>query len=384
MNVLGIGLDYLMLQKDKIRGDVRKRQLDYAEHLQSLTLIVYSPKELGLKPEQWTDNLWAYPTNSKNKATFIFDALRIASRICGGRKIDTITTEDPFTTGFVGYLLKRKFGIPLNVQAHIDFFDNQYWMRLRKINRFFNGLGKFTCRHADTIRVVARETKEKLEASGISPERISLISVHSELNHFNNLDGAGTRKHFLSKGFEQILLFVGRLVKQKDIPNLFNAFEIIVKEKPKALLLLVGKGPKRDILEKLAHDKGIASNLIFTGAVEHSVIQEYYAASDIFVLPSIFEGRATVIVEAILSKKPIVTTDVSGLREWMIDEETGFIVKRKDPQAFAEKVLCLLDNPEIAKSFGEKGYQLAQSKLKEIGDIGSMIRLWEKTASLRR
>ena len=380
-NILGIGLDYLMLEDSKVRGDVRTRQFDYASRLSSLHLVVYSPKALKLKSSQWAENLWVYPTNSKNKATFIMDAYKVAAKICRERQIDAITTEDPFVTGFVGYLLKRNFKIPLNVQAHIDFVDNKYWIQLRAVNRIFNSLGKFICRQADTIRVVASETKERLEAGGISPEKISLISVHSTLEHFNSPNDLTVREQFIAKGFEQILLFVGRLVDQKDIPNLFDAFEMILKEKPKTLLLLVGQGPKREFLEELARKKGIDSNIKFAGAIEHSLVQKYYAASDIFVLPSIFEGRATVLIEALLSKKPIVTTDVSGLKEWMVEGGTGFIVSRKDPRAFANKVIYLLNRPELAKSFGEKGYELAKSKLNEISDTSSMIKLWEKTAA---
>jgi len=114
MNILGIGLDYLMLKNDSVRGDVRQRQLDYARQLGSLTLVVYSPKCLDLKPQWWADNLWIYPTNSKNKKMFVFDALKIASCICKEKKVDVITTEDPFTTGLIGYLLKKKLSIALN------------------------------------------------------------------------------------------------------------------------------------------------------------------------------------------------------------------------------------------------------------------------------
>ncbi len=380
MNVLGIGLDHLMLKKDSVRGDVRERQLDYAKHLNSLTLVIYSPKSMNFKPENWADNLFIYPTNSMNKISFIYDAYKICSKICKEKNIDVITAEDPFTTGFVGYLLKRRFGIALNVQAHIDFCDNKYWMKMRPINILFNALGKFICKRADTIRVVASETKEKLEHYNISPEKISLISVHSDLKRFNFADGSKVKQHYIDKGFKNILLFVGRLVDQKDIPNLFSAFKIILRNKPETLLLIAGRGPKEDFLKNLAKKMGIDANVIFAGAIEHQAISQYYAACDIFVLPSIFEGRATVIVEAILSKKPIVSTDVSGLREWVMNGETGFIVKRKDSQAFAEKLLYLLDNPDLAKSFGEKGYFFAQSKVAEIGDITSMIKLWENTA----
>ena len=128
MNVLGIGLDYLMLKDEKVRGDVRSRQYVYADKLSSLNLIVYSPKKEGFKRQSWSEKLHMYPTNSIHKAFFICDAYRLASRICRDQKIDAITTEDPFTCGIVGWLLKRKFEIPLNVQVHIDFLVFQVYI----------------------------------------------------------------------------------------------------------------------------------------------------------------------------------------------------------------------------------------------------------------
>ncbi|HPB67760.1 MAG TPA: glycosyltransferase family 4 protein, partial [Candidatus Omnitrophota bacterium] len=204
------------------------------------------------------------------------------------------------------------------------------------------------------------------------------------LSHFQSLDGSEIRAKYKKEGFEQILLFVGRLVRQKDIPNLFSAFKYILQEKPKTVLLLAGEGPLKTDLGLLSEKEGIAKNVRFVGSVDHAEIQKYYSACDIFVLPSIFEGRATVIVEAILSKKPIVSTDVSGLREWLVNGETGFVVPRRNPKALADKVVFLLNNPEKIVSFGNKGYEVAQKNLKVIGDIRSMITLWEKTAASGR
>lgn len=380
IHLLTIGLDYLMLQGSKVRGDVRLRQFEYAKALASLDSIVYSSRRLNLSNSQWAENFCLYPTHSWSKATFMFDAYKIAARICQEKQIDAISAEDPFITGLVGYLLKRKFNIPLNVQAHIDFVDNEYWMNLRPANRLFNSLGKFICKRADTIRVVASETKESLVRYGVAADKISLISVHSDLSHFQALDGSEIRAKYQDEGFEQILLFVGRLVPQKDIPNLFTAFKRILKEKPNTVLLLVGEGPLREGLNQLSEREGIAQSVRFIGSVDHAEIQKYYSACDIFVLPSIFEGRATVIVEAILSQKPIVSTNVSGLREWLLNGETGFVVPRRNPKALAEKVIFLLNNPEKIVSFGSKGHEVAQKNLKVIGDVGSMIALWEKTA----
>ncbi len=381
ISILGIGVDYLMLKRDSVRGDVCERQFEYAKELKSLTMVTFSPKNLGFKNEKWGNNIFIYPTNSYNRTFFIFDALKISSKICQHEKIDVITTEDPFTCGLVGLLLKKIYKIPLNLQVHIDFIDEPYWIGLRLLNRIMHPIGKFVCKRADSIRVDGRETKEKLIKHGISPNKITVLSVHSDITRFQFRDGAEIRNIFVQKGFDQILLFVGRLTDQKDLPNLFAAFKLVIAKKPKALLLLVGKGPKEHYLRRKAHANGIANNVIFSGVVEHSKIPEYYAASDIFVLPSIVEGRATVLVEAMLSKKPVVTTDVSGVYDWIIDKESGFIVKRRDPGILAQRILFLLDNPLTAKSFGERAYQIAQAKTQEIVNMHAVVNLWEKTAA---
>jgi len=385
MNLLGIGLDYLMLKKDKVRGDVHGRQFDYAKNLNSLTLVVYSPKELSLKSEKWADNLWIYPTNSKSKATFVFDALRIASRICRERKIDVITTEDPFTTGFVGYLLKRKFGIPLNVQVHIDFCDNQYWIALRKINRVFNGLAKFILRRADTIRVGTNFEKEKLSmALRIPEERISVIPVNSDLDKFRDVDGYPVRREYLNGKFDRLILFTGRLVVQKDIPTLLQAFRLVIENRPSTLLLIVGKGPQDKFLKDLSIKLGINNNVIYTGSVEHSKMPQFLSACDVYAVSSIFEGTCIAMAEAMAAAKPVVVTQFAGAQDLISDGENGFMVEQRDYKTMAEKIIYLLDNPEKSQEMGRKGSSRIEEFFSNNRNIEAVIRLWEKTASIRR
>lgn len=379
-NLLGIGLDYLMLRNDKIRGDVRERQFDYAKQLKSLTLVVYSPRELGLKPQKCANNLWIYPTNSKNKATFMFDALRIASRICMEKEIDVITTEDPFTTGLVGHLLKGKFKLPLNVQTHIDFCDNQYWMNLRKINRLFNKLGKFILKRADTIRVGTTKEKRKLMGLGINENNISVIPVNSDLEKFKDVDGNLVRKHYLDGRFDKILLFTGRLVKQKDVPTLLRAFRIVINERPSSLLMVIGTGTQEVFLKRLAVDLEIDKNLVFSGSIEHQRISEYLSACDVYTVSSIFEGTCIAMAEAMASSKPVVATRFAGAEDLIVDGENGFIVEQKDCKTMAEKILYLLNNPEVAKEMGRRGLLRAEEIFSNNRNIERMVRLWECTA----
>jgi len=384
INILGVGLDYLMLKDDSVRGDVRRRQFEYAKNLQSLNLVVYSPRSLGLKPQQWADNLWVYPTNSGNKITFVLDALRIASKICQQKKIDVITAEDPFTTGFIGRRLKRKFSIPLNIQVHNDFCDNRYWMGARKINRIFNKLGKFNLTGADTIRVGTNYEKEKLSRIlNVSEHKISVIPVNSDISRFRGIDADPIREDYLGTKFNKMLLFTGRLVKQKDIPTLLKALGLVLRRRPSTLLLIVGSGAEEASLRGLAKDLGVENNVVFTGSIEHKRIPEFVSACDVYTISSIFEGTCIAMVEAMAAGKPVVATGFAGARDLIIDGETGFVVKQKDYRSFADRILYLLNNFGQAGDMGRKALACVERIFTGNRNIEEIIKLWEQTATHR-
>ncbi|MEK6715274.1 MAG: glycosyltransferase [Candidatus Omnitrophota bacterium] len=384
-NVLGIGLDYLMLRDDNVRGDVRARQLDYAKRLGSFHQVVYSPKELALKKEQWADNLYIYPTNSKNKCLFILDAFKIASRICKSNEINAITAEDPFTTGIIGYLLKKCFKIPLNVQTHIDFCDNQYWINLRKINKFFNILGKFILKRADTIRVGTKYEKEKLaDKLRIKQDKISVIPVNADLSKFKGVDGQNIRAQYLNGKYDKLILFAGRLVQQKDIPTLFKAFKLVLNSRPSTLLLIGGSGSQGDFLKRSALELEISNNVVFTGNIPHMKIPQYLSACDVYVVPSIFEGTCIAMAEAMAAGRAVVVTKFAGARDLIADGENGFIVEQKDYRTMADRISDLIDNPERAKEMGITASKKIEEYFANNKNIDKVIELWQKTAGLKQ
>jgi len=381
ISVLAIGLDYLMLKKDSVRGDVRERQLDYAKHLSSLKLVVYSPKHLGLKTETWSDNLKVYPTNSKNKLTFLIDAYKICSSICKETKIDIITTEDPFIAGLVGFLLKKRYKAALNIQTHVDFYNNRYWLDQRKINWLFNKLGGFILKKADTIRVGTHYEKEKLSTKlKIDKNKIQVIPVNSDLNKFTLVNGDILRKKYCNHNFNKILLFTGRLVPQKDIATLLRAFTLVLKERPGTLLLITGSGREENVLKKLSTELKISNKVLFTGSIEHGQIPEYLSACDIYTISSIFEGTCIAMTEAMASGKPVVATKFAGAIDLIDDGKTGFIVEQKDYKTMSEKILFLLNNPQIAADMGKKGSLKIKSLFANNINIEAVVNLWEKTA----
>jgi len=382
MNILMIGLDYtLAMPTSEVMGDSQKRHIMYAKHVKSLHIVVQCLKKLNFRNQKLVENLFIYPTNSSSRIKAVYDSYRIANRICKDHKMDLITTQDPFTCGLVGYLLKRKYNFPLNIQMHSDIFDNKYWLRERKYNRLFNFIGKRLICKADMLKVGTSREKEKLTQKwGIEPDRIYLLPVVVDINKFINPSDENIREQFKAKGFEKIVLFVGRLVYQKDLSTLLKAAKIVIDNQPKTFFMIVGNGKEKDSLEAISRSLGISDNVLFTGEIARDEVPKYFHSCDIFALSSVYEGTCRVLVEAAASGKPIVTTNIAGADDIVISGKTGFVVEPKDFKQLAEKIVYLLKHPEVAEKMGRAGFEHITEVFDEKKMVDGLMKMWEETA----
>lgn len=379
LNVLAIGLDYLMLLNDEVRGDVRERQFEYAKMLDDFSLVIYTPQKLAIKDQTWSDNLHIYPTNSMSKPAFIFDAYKIASRLCKEKKFDLITTEDPFSTGLVGCLLKNKYGTPLNVQVHCNFCNNKYWIRNRRINWLLDKIAKFVLKRADSIRVGTSLDKKNISRLGIAQNKINVIPVHMDLAKFSHGKGEKIRTKLLGNEFSRLLTFVGRLSKEKDLVTMLKCIRIVTKQKKDILLAIIGSGREETKLKALTKKLGIEKNVRFLGKIPHEIVPDYLAASDIFLISSLFEGTCIAMAEAIAAGKPVVTTMVAGAEDLIINGKNGYLVKQKDCQQMAEKIIEVLQKYHDFSSLEQFNRDLLSSNFSYEKNIQNLVKIWETT-----
>ena len=109
----------------------------------------------------------------------------------------------------------------------------------------------------------------------------------------------------------------------------------------------------------------------------------YFAACDLFVMSSLYEGKARTLVEAACAGKPIVSTAVSGADEVVTDGETGFIVPVRDPAALADRMLRLLRDADLARAMGRRGQELAANAYDRQRHLNKIAQMWEATAKCR-
>lgn len=320
------------------------------------------------------------PTYSRSLVLFALDAYWKASRLCKG--VDIITTQGTVFSGLAGLGLKYRFKKPLLVQVHGDSLDNPYWLEEKLSHRVLNPVGKFVLRRADGIRVVSEKVKQRVINMGVEEERVFKLPIHTDLRKFAQTVDEGLRERF--PGFENIVLFVGRLSREKNLPALLEAASMVVEEHPDTLFLIAGEGPEKPRLENLAEQLELEANVVFEGRVEHDRLPAYYQASDIFVLPSFHEGWGLVLVEALASGTPVVTTDVGLAGEYVTSGREGYVVKSPSPAHIKEKINYLLENPELRKKMGKVAKERAMKSQDLKESARAQRRIYEKVLEGRK
>jgi len=184
-----------------------------------------------------------------------------------------------------------------------------------------------------------------------------LVVIHNGIDPRPFLQADGTRVQ-RQLGLEEgpMLTFVGRLAPQKDPLTLLRAIQNLSRGK----LFLIGDGPLRFQAERFIRQNRLASRVILTGA--RMDIPDILAASDVFVLPSRWEGLPLVIIEAMMAGLPVVASRVGGVPELVEDGITGFLVPPGDSEALAEALQWLIEDKELRRRMGEAGREKALRK----------------------
>jgi glycosyltransferase involved in cell wall biosynthesis len=158
----------------------------------------------------------------------------------------------------------------------------------------------------------------------------------------------------------RVLLCVGRLSKQKGIDMAITALPAIRAEHPDAVLVVLGEGPERTALERLAEELGVAESVFLPGRVGD--VAAFYQRSELVIHPVRWEGFGLALLEAMLGGKPVIASAVSSAPEIVADGKTGELVPPDDPERLADGVSSLLGDPSRAEAWGRAGLERARAE----------------------
>ncbi len=197
-----------------------------------------------------------------------------------------------------------------------------------------------------------------------------LLCKHSiPVRHYEVLGGIGLKlddypyQPVNPRNNETNFLFIGRLLKEKGIFDFIEAAKIVKQRYPNAKFTVLGR-TDADNPGALHADQ--VQELVATGVIDYpgqvANVVDWIAKSDVFVLPSYREGVPRSTQEAMAVGRAIITTDVPGCRETVVDGVNGFLVPKWNPPALAEKMIYFIENPEQIQVMGEESYKIAQEK----------------------
>ncbi|MBZ8174621.1 glycosyltransferase family 4 protein [Staphylococcus delphini] len=196
------------------------------------------------------------------------------------------------------------------------------------------------------------------------------------LHHIDQSRIEALRQQYDIKDEDTVVSFIGRLVKEKGILDLLEAYQKLTSNNVK--FVIIGSLPEgeRD-QETFEHIKKFEAetNIIFTGQVEN--INELLAMSDIFCLSSYREGMPRSIIEAMAMKNAIIATNIRGSREEVVDEQTGFLVPLNASAAIAQKIDELVNQPQLLRKFQNAGYERALKLFDEEKVVQKQLEIFE-------
>ena len=386
--VLSLSLDQQFAappSEDRVSiGDTLTRHRQYAERLDGLHVLVRSHAGAALRcPNDRLElgpRLWSYPFAVSQRWRYPAVAYRLGKELLRTTPIDVITAQDPFLTGLVGWLLARRHGLPFNLQIHFDILDNPYWLLERPINLALHLLAHWLVRRADTVRVGTTREHRKLCGYGLAPERVTVAPVPVDLTRFVSPNGRLLRDALLAGRFTRLVLWVARLVPQKDGKTLLKAAARVVKERPQTRFVLVGQGPQEQALRAYAGKLRLGDHVHFAGAVDQQAMVAYFSACDVLALSSLYEGTALVLLEAAAAQRPAVATDVAGAEDVIQEALSGFIVPVRSDAALADRLNVILDSSRLARTMGRRAHDHVRERFRPEALLERLIDLWTRTA----
>ncbi len=183
------------------------------------------------------------------------------------------------------------------------------------------------------------------------------------------------RKRFGIKDDDIVIGKIARLSPLKGHKYILNAFIKISKNYPKAKLLIVGNGELEYELKRFVEINNLKENVIFTGLITPEEIPGIIEIMDILVHTSLLEGLARVLPQAIMMEKPIISFDLDGAHEVILNGKNGFLIQPENVDELAERILYLCNNRSLIGEFGKFGKSF-------LGDEFSSIKMVEKIAQL--
>lgn len=253
------------------------------------------------------------------------------------------------TTGIAAFQAAKKINVPVVASFHTLVSDATHYLSENEVlKKFFSDLAWSYLRwyYSNFEKVIAPSNfaAKILEKNGIKNIEVLPNGIDTKLFE-KEVNREYVRKKY--KINEPLVLFVGRVAKEKNLELIIEASQHVINKINKVKFMIVGKGPALEYYKDLTLKKGVSEYFIFTGYVEQEELISIYKSADVFVFPSLFDTQGLVVLEALAAGLPAVVQKESASAEFVLDNICGYHFS--DVRDFADKIIYAIENREKLK-----------------------------------
>ena len=333
--------------------------VEVARHLQGRGHKIRIVAFTDVRPQ--VENLEVIPVRIRYPilGTFLRQTKFFFTLLSSVKSMDLIYLQDPVVVGVASLLVGKLVRKPLVLK----FVGDSIWEKEYSLRRTDKNLDDFLSSPQKSLKLKLRISLLRLILGSMS--RIIVPSFYLRdilIKHYgvkpdgiavvhNSVDAKAMERPVSShkqRNSKQIIS-IGRMVRHKRIDGIITTLKEICKEFPGTSLALVGDGPERKQLERLAENLGVTQSVRFYGSIEHERTLELLSESDVFMLNSIYEGLPHTVIEAMNCSVPVVATNIRGTNEAIDDGRTGLLVSPDNEEGFANQIGRLFEDRQLSK-----------------------------------
>jgi len=306
-------------------------------------------------------------------------ARRLAARV-RDLDVDVFHAHHPFLLGPAAARLARRLGRPLVFTYHTRYEKYAHYVPFSRavVERAAVELSARFARRADAVIAPSARVRDELVRRGVGAP-LAVIPTGVDLERFRPGERGAARRALGLSLDEPLLLYVGRLDREKSVERVLVAFDHVAGTLPRARLALVGQGKEAAHLRALAARLPSASRVRFLGARPHDALPVCYQAADLFLFASETETQGLVLAEAAACGIPAVTVSGPGCDEVVRDGQTGVLTK-PDSAALADAVIGLLLDAERRARMAARARAVAEREFDVHLQIDRTLAVYEAAA----
>lgn len=292
------------------------------------------------------------------------------------RRLHLVHVHSPFVTGWMGLRYARRYGMPVIYTYHTQLEAYTHYVPFdQHATRFATEtLTRTFANSVDAVVVPTETMHARLRELGVTA-RIDVVPSGIDVERFASGRRDDGARSSLGVTEDLLLLFVGRLAKEKSVDIVLRALKLANRDD--LTLAIAGDGPAREELEELAAALGVARRVRFLGAVERDRLPDLYASSDAFVFPSTSETQGLVLAEALAAGVPVIAADTPQNRD-VLGASGRFVAPT--PEAFGVALATLVAQPADARQRARE----SADRFAVDAQVDRMLSLYESLVPLTR